>query len=241
MAQAQPIENLIATRIQASSLGVAVTNPVNGPDQGVYVDNPYNAINPNPLTRVGKDPRSRTVQYAPGSDTLLNALSQFQSRSLGYGDNPPSHAERVKAYLDWGAARAVNQPFVGVCESFNAVAIAILVAKNSPLANDTVVEYIGVKQGSLGHAIAVIDRANRVEAVGQTVPAPHLWGADCIVVDQWYALQANTSPVFHVAGPKVDNNYVGFLTTGTNRIGLYGTFTKDGTRTNISLRPPVNS
>ncbi|MCE6998355.1 hypothetical protein LZG04_26670 [Saccharothrix sp. S26] len=236
MAHVMSLEDQIATRIQASSLGVAVRQPVNGPDQGVFIDNPYNAINNNPLTRVGKDPKSRIVQYAPGRDTLLPVIPQLKARSLGYGDNPPSHAARVKDYLDWGAARAVKQPFVGVCESFNAVVIAILAAKNSPLANGTVIEYIGVTQGSLGHAIAVIDRANQVEAVGQTVPAPALWGPNCIVVDQWYALQAGTAPVFHVAGPHADNNYLAFLTTGTTRVGLYGTFTKDGTRPNITLR-----
>lgn len=236
MANAQSLEDRIATRIQASSLGVAVANPVNGPDQGVYIDNPYNAINPNAQSRFGKDPKKRIVQHAPGSDTLRPVLSKLQAGSLGYGDNPPSHAERVKAYLDWGADRAVKHPFVGVCESFNAVAIAILAAGNSPLAKGTVIEYIGVKQGSLGHAIAVIDRANQVEAVGQTVPAPALWGANCIVVDQWYALQAGTAPVFHVAGPHADNAYLTFLTTGTTRTGLYGTFTKDGTRANINLR-----
>ncbi|MGX7824812.1 hypothetical protein ACTG9Q_06940 [Actinokineospora sp. 24-640] len=236
MAHAQSLEDQIATRIQASSLGVAVAHPVNGPDQGVYIDNPYNAINANALTRFGKDPRKRPVQVAPGTDTLLPVLSQLKSRAIGYGDAPPSHAERVTSYLDWGADRAVKHPFVGVCESFNAVAIAILAAKNSPLANGTVIEYIGVKQGSLGHAIAVINRANQVEAVGQTVPTPALWGANCIVVDQWYALQAATAPVFHVAGPHADNNYLTFLTTGTTRTALYGTFTKDGTRANINLR-----
>jgi hypothetical protein len=236
MAHAHGLQAQIATRIQASSLGVAVAQPINGPDQGVYIDNPYSVINPNPLTRVGKDPKKRTVQYAPGSDTLLPVIPQIKAMSLGYGHTPPTHAERVQAYLDWGADRAVKHPFVGVCESFNAVAIAILAAKNSPLPNGTVIEYIGVKQGSLGHAIAVIDRANQIEAVGQTVPAPGLWGANCIVVDQWYALQAGTSPVFHVAGPNADNNYVAFLTTGTTRTGLYGTFTKDGTRANINLR-----
>ncbi len=236
MANVQSLEDRIATRIQASSLGVAVANPVNGPDQGVYIDNPYNAINPNPQNRFGKDPRKRPVQYAPGSDTLLPVIPPIKALSLGYGNAPPSHAERVKAYLDWGSDRAVKHPFVGVCESFNAIAIAILAAKNSPLVNGTVIEYIGVKQGSLGHAIAVIDRANQVEAVGQTVPAPGLWGANCIVVDQWYALQAGTAPVFHVAGPQADINYLAFLTTGTTRTGLYGTFTKDGTRANINLR-----
>lgn len=193
----------------------------------MYIDNPYNAINPNPQTRFGRDPKKRTVQNAPGSDTLLPVIPQITARALGYGDTPPSYDDRVRAYLDWGAARAVTQPFVGVCESFNAVAIAILAAKSSPLPDGTVIEYIGVKQGSLGHAIAVIDRANRVEAVGQTVPAP----------DQWYALQAGTAPVFHVAGPDADNNYVAFLTTGTTRTGLYGTFTKDSSsRGNIKLR-----
>ncbi|MEU4746056.1 hypothetical protein AB0G02_37120 [Actinosynnema sp. NPDC023658] len=236
MTDTQSLEDRIATRIQASSLGVAVADPVNGPDQGVYVDNPYNAINPDPRSRFGKDPRNRPVQYAPRSDTLLPVLPRLKALSLGYGDTPPSHSDRVKAYLDWGAARAVKQPFVGVCESFNAVVIAILAAKNSPLATGTVIEYVGVKQGSLGHAIAVIDRANRVEAVGEAVPAPGEWGADCIVVDQWYALQARTAPVFHVAGPHADQAYLAFLTNGTTRTGLYGTFTKDGTRANITLR-----
>ncbi|APU12700.1 MULTISPECIES: hypothetical protein [Actinoalloteichus] len=236
MTNAQSLEDRIATRIQASSLGVAVADPVNGPDQGVYIDNPYNAINPSVQTRFGKDPRKRIVQYAPGSDTLLSVIPPIKAKSLGYGDTPPSHAERVKAYLDWGAARAVGHPFIGVCESFNTVVIAILAAKNSPLADGTVIEYIGVKQGNLGHAIAVIGRANQTESVGQTIPAPGLWGADCIVVDQWYALQAGTVPVFHVAGPHADTDYVAFLTTGTTRTGLYGTFTKDGTRANINLR-----
>ena len=236
MANVQSLEDQIATRIQASSLGVAVANPVNGPEQGVYIDNPYNAINPNPQTRFGKDPKNRTVQLAPGSDSLLAVIPEIKVLALGYGVTPPSYADRVKAYLDWGAARAVKHPFVGVCESFNAVAIAILAAKNSPLADGTVIEYIGLKQGSLGHAIAVIDRANRVEAVGDTVPDPGQWGPNCIVVDQWYALQAGTAPVFHVAGPHADNNYLTFLTTGTTRTGLYGTFIKDGTRPNIKLR-----
>ncbi|GAA1977039.1 hypothetical protein [Amycolatopsis minnesotensis] len=236
MANAQSLEDRIATRIQASSLGVAVADPVNGPDQGVFIDNPYNAINSNSETRFGRDPKSRIVQYAPGSDTLLTVIPRIKAMSLGYGDTPPSFAQRVKDYLDWGAERAVKQPFVGVCESFNAVAIAILTARNSPLDNGTVIEYIGVKQGGLGHAIAVIGRADRVEAVGDTVPVPGLWGADCIVVDQWYALQAGTAPVFHVAGPHADGDYLKFLTTGTTRTGLYGTFTKDGTRANINPR-----
>jgi hypothetical protein len=238
MANAQSLEDRIATRIQASSLGVAVADPVNGPGQGVYIDNPYDAINPNRQTRFGKDPKKGIVQYAPGSDTLLAIIPPIKSGSLGYGSNNPEppYTERVKAYLGWGADRAVKQPFVGVCESFNAVAIAILAAKNSPLADGTVIEFIGVKQGSLGHAIAVIDRANQVEAVGQTVPAPGLWGANCIVVDQWYALQKDTDPVFHVAGPHADNAYLGFLTTGTTRTGLYGTFVKDGTGATIKLR-----
>jgi hypothetical protein len=237
MADVQSLEDRIATRIQASSLGVAVDSPVNGPDQGVYIDNPYNAIKSNRQTRFGRDPRNRAVQYAPGSDTLLEVLSRIKALSLGYGDTPPSYAERVQAYLDWGAERAVKHPFVGVCESFNAVVIAILAAKNSPLAEGTVIEYIGVKQGNLGHAIAVINRANRVEAVGVTVPAPDLWGAECIVVDQWYALQAGTAPVFHVAGPHAHKDYLTFLITDTTRTGLYGTFTKDSrTRANINLR-----
>ena len=233
---AQPLEAQIADRINASSLGINVKDPVNGPEQGVYIDNPYDAINADRDNRFGKHPKGTQPDRVYGPDLLLPDLDGKKAMGLGFMSGVPAIEDRIKMYLDWGADRAKNQPFVGVCETFNCVVIAILMAKNSPLPNNTVVEYIGVTQGTLGHAIAVINRSNATEQIRQVVPAPGQWGDNCIVVDQWYALQAGTGPVFHVAGQHADQAYVHFLTTGTTRIDLRGRFTKDGTRPAIQPR-----
>lgn len=233
----QSLEDQISDRINRSSLGIKVRNPVNGPEQGVYIDNPYDAINADKATRFGKHPKGDLPDRGYGPDILLPDLSRSKAIGLGLVREPtPSLEERTKIYLDWGADRAVKQPFIGVCETFNCVVLAILLAKNSPLPNGTVVEYIGVTQGALGHAIAVINRSNATEQIRQTVPNPPQWGDNCIVVDQWYALQAGTGPVFHVAGNQADQRYVQFLTNGTTRIDVRGRFTKDETRPPIQPR-----
>jgi hypothetical protein len=230
------LEEKLAERINRSALGIKDKVPVNGPDQGVYVNNPYNAINPDRSTRFGKHPKGLEPDLVYGPDFLRPTLTRTQSYGLGLGDNPPSQADRINTYLDWGAAHARKQPFVGICETFNCVVIAILTAKNSPLDPGTVVEYIGVTQGSLGHAIAVIHRNHATEQIRQIVPAPQNWGDNCIVVDQWYALQAGCGPVFHVAGNHADKRYVTFLNEGTDRIDLRGRFTVSSDRPAVPLR-----
>jgi hypothetical protein len=228
------LEQKIADHIGRSSLAIKVKEPINGPQQGVYIDNPVKEIKPGRSPRFGKHPK-KLPEQAPGPDLLWPELPALQSASLGLGDTPPPYADRVNLYLDWGAARAVKPEFIGVCESFNCVVLAILTAANSPLSAGTIVEYIGVRYPKLGHAIAAINRSNPTEAYGETVPNPTKWGADCIVVDQWYALQADCPPVFHVAGNHVDAEYVTWLTTDMTGITMRGRFTA-----RQSGRPPVS-
>ncbi|WP_156755223.1 hypothetical protein [Actinokineospora pegani] len=237
MTDTRSLEEQIAERVQASSLGIAVREPVNGPCQGVYIDNPYSAINPDVEHRFGRSKQHPRPDRTPSPTILKPELTEWEAKAFGYDNAPPPYEERVNAYLQWGADRAVRQPFTGVCESFVCVTMAILMAKNSPLPTGARAEYIGVVQGLMtGHAIVVVNRANATQRTGEAVPSPTAWGDDCFVVDQWYALQAGTSPVLHVAGPHADQAYVSFLTDKTNRTYVCGVFTKDGRRPPIAAR-----
>lgn len=231
MSQPASLEEQLADRIRNSSLSVTEADPVNGPKQGVYIGNPVASIQGRAGERFGKPKISvGPVDVVPGPDMLLPKLSPTQSKALGYGDNPKPYEQRVDDYLKWGEARAREQPFIGVCESFNCIVLAMLTAKNSPLHVGDVVEYIGVKHTAVGHAICAIYRSNQTEEVGQAVPVPDDWGADCIVVDQWYALQAACEPVFHVAGPQADATYVAWLKSDSPSFKLYGRIVVDGKR-----------
>jgi len=234
------LEDKIATRINDSALGIAdATDPTK---YGVYINNPVATIRKPPTggDGVGKPPRSGLkktpfLDVAPSWDLLRpDPLPQAKITVLGAEGKLPYDA-RVKYYLDWGSERARPHPFLGVCESFNCIVVAMLMAGNSPLPAGEVIEYIGVRHTAVGHAICAIRRNNRTQAVGAAIdPAIDTWGNDCIIVDQWYALQAGCAPVFHISGTQANAEYVNWLKSGTPAFTVCGHFTV-GTPT----RPPI--
>ena len=234
------LEELITNRITNSALGVAdASDPTK---YGVYVNNPVASI-PKPQTgSVGRVPltgmkKTATLDAAPSWDLLRpDPLPPDKATVLGEQGTKPA-AERVKYYLDWGSTRAREHPFVGVCESFNCVVIAMLMANKSPLPAGEVIEYIGIKHGAVGHAICVIRRANAMQAVGAKVDAAiDTWGDGCIIVDQWYGLQAVCTPVFHVSGAQANAAYVNWVKGGSPVFTVCGRFTV-GTPKRPEIKP----
>ncbi len=101
--------------------------------------------------------------------------------------------------LAWGIERAKRKPpifngFNGYCLGFATVVIAILVAKDSQLQAERVVEQFTSGAAATGHTYVVVNRAP-----GSDINDPTTWGADCAVVDVWYSLQTDTDPVKRTA------------------------------------------
>ena len=51
------------------------------------------------------------------------------------------------------------------------------------------------------------------------------WGNNCVIVDQWYALQTGGAPAMYVNGPAAHANYVGWVGAPANTLNLLATFT----------------
>jgi hypothetical protein len=100
--------------------------------------------------------------------------SRCNRKSVDVGYNPPKHPV--------GA-------FYGQCDGFNAVVLSVVTAQNGPLQEGRVVERFGFT-GIFGHAFMVVDRDSSSD-----LQDPHTWGAKCITIDVWYALQTDTPVV----------------------------------------------
>jgi len=236
-----PIDQVINQRIARSSLGPvppAVAPYGNLLAQGVFIANPWQSIN---TTGMGKPTGPGTLQLmsmnSPVDGNSFKAVltpQELSGLALGEGAVRPPRADIDKAYLEWGAERARNRPYYGVCDGFTCVTIAMLVAANSPLAPGLSVEWFGMTTGGMtavGHAITVVDRAP-----GSNPAVPGTWGVNALVVDQWYALQTNGPAAMFVNGPAANAAYVTWLTGGGNALKLMADFTVGAYR---YVRPPL--
>lgn len=228
MAMAVPLHNLIDQRIAQSSLAPvppAAPQFTNAVAQGVFIDNPWPTINVTGMGRpTGPGSSAVTVSKTTVDGKAFQAvLSAKELAALGWSAGRPPAAEVDRAYLSWGAERARRRPFYAVCDGFACATIAMLVASRNGLPAGTTVEWFGMYSGGMsatGHAITVVDRAPG------SVPAnPATWGNNCVVVDQWYALQAGGNPSIHVNGAAANAGYVNWLTSPGNTLRLMATFT----------------
>ncbi|MFG1811654.1 hypothetical protein [Streptomyces sp. NPDC049040] len=229
MAMAVPLHNLIDQRVAQSSLAPvppAAAPFTNAVAQGVFIDNPWGTINVTGISRpTGAGSSGVQVSKTNVDGRAFQAvLSAKELMALGWSAGRPPAADVEQAYLGWGAERARRRPFYAVCDGFTCATIAMLTAKQSPLAAaGTTVEWFGMYSGGIsgtGHAITVVNRAP-----GSLAANPATWGNGCVVVDQWYALQAGGNPSLYVNGPAADAVYVAWLTAPGNSLRLMAGFT----------------
>ncbi|GAA1271432.1 hypothetical protein GCM10009665_69550 [Kitasatospora nipponensis] len=219
-------DQLINARIARSSLGPrpGFGNPFsNLKAQGVFIENPWGPVN---VTQIGKPTGTGTSEMrspmAPDA-SIFGVISPKQNFALGLGGNALTPAEADRTFLEWGRDRAQIVPFHAVCDGFACATIAILVATNSPLLPGTSVEWFGFVQSGVrgrGHAFAVVDRP------AASNPAdPTSWGNTCLVVDQWYGLQAGCAPAFALNGPTGNAAFLALLTAGGTAVKRVAGFT----------------
>jgi hypothetical protein len=228
MAMAAPMDAVINQRMARSSLAPAppaVAPFANGVNQGVFIDNPWGTVNVSGIGRPTGNGSSKISVHKTNVDgkAFLPALTPKELAALGWSAGRPPPAEVDRAYLSWGGERARQRPFYAVCDGFACATIAVLVARQSPLPAGTPVEWFGMYSGGLsatGHAITVVDRD---PASSPAVPGS--WGNGCVVVDQWYALQAGGNAAFHVNGPAANAAYVAWLTAPGNTLKRMAGFT----------------
>lgn len=228
---AQPLPNTlpddIRHRLISSPLHRQPADAVNLVAQGVFIANPWSGPGGINVTGIGRPTgpgSSAVVQHmSPDGNTLKATLNEQELKALGWSEHRPTHEEAVRAYLEWGMARAKKRPFYGVCDSFTCVTIAMLAARQSPLPADMPVEWFGqIPPGGVsgrGHAITVVNRDPATDATD-----PTSWGNDCLIVDSWYALQADADPVQFVNGPNRDATFMGFIYPNGASIRLIGSF-----------------
>lgn len=236
-----PIDQTINQRIARSSLAPvppAVAPYGNLLAQGVFIENPWGSIN---TTGIGKPKGPGTMDLrsmnSPVDGKAFKAVltpQEISGLALGEGVVRPPRANIDKAYLEWGAERSRQRPYLGVCDGFTCITIAMLVATNSPLAPGLSVEWFGMTTNGLtavGHAITVVGRT-----VGSNPAIPGTWGNNCVVVDQWYALQTNGPAAMFVNGAGAHAAYVKWLTSSGNALKPMADFTVGAYP---SIRPPL--
>lgn len=120
---------------------------------------------------------------------------------------------RQRAYVLFGTERLPSFTS-GNCSFFAAVTLGLLSKQVSELLpKDAYVELFGF-WSSDGHNFLVVNRAGGLSNVGMnagTVADPTSWGAECFVIDQWYARQLKQTPgcyaVKDVTGTEGDKYY----------------------------------
>jgi hypothetical protein len=175
---------------------------LNGVGQGVYVTN----------GTPSKHPYNTNGISGPAGPAAQKAAPDRSFKTT------PTLANTAD-YLKWGVDHADGRIFFnGYCEGFANVSAAIAMGKavsppggagapaSHPLPANTFVEVIGSGGSSGGHVYIVIDRPGAAPGVFNAPGAGPViggnidaWGANCYVVDPWYALQAST----HAAPPQM--------------------------------------
>lgn len=120
---------------------------------------------------------------------------------------------RLRAYVQFGTERLPSFTS-GNCSFFAAVTLGLLSKRVSELLpKDAYVELFGF-WSSDGHNFLVVNRAGGLGNVGMdkgTVADLASWGAECFVIDQWYARQLKETPgcyaVKDVTGTEGDKYY----------------------------------
>lgn len=223
-----PLDVAINARIAQSSVwprGGALGNYQNLVAQGTFIDNAWGNIN---ATQIGRPTGPGNSAVAVMKDTMSPdgfkpVLTHNQEVALGWPGGRPAMAEVEKQFLMWGAAKAIKAPFFGVCEGFACVTIAVLCATNSPVPGGTLIEWVGLVPNNVvgrGHVFTVVGRTP-----GTALNNPAAWGANCLVVDPWYALQTGVNPAMFVNGPNANAGFVNWLTAANVNVRLLKDFT----------------
>jgi hypothetical protein len=218
-----PLPDLINQRIARSALA---PNPGFGPPQkytntagqGVFVANAWPDIN---ATGIGRPTGSGSSDIAELKVRIgLADFRRIETPPTGiasrYQPGPTTLEEVTDGYLAWGAEKARSDSFYSYCEGFTCATIAMLVARNTPLTEGMSVEWFGMTPNGFtarGHAITVVNRAP-----GSNAADPATWGDECVIVDQWYALQTGDPAAVYVNGPARATAFMNWLTAPGNEI-----------------------
>lgn len=200
-------------KISPLSLKTEITGE---PEQGVFVHNPWKfkttKIGPYHVPEYGKV--TRNILPVPPTALVDKPPEKDKALFSGAGGHKPE--ESRAAYLSWGLGAARGKTFWGQCDEFACVTASLLVATGSPLAKGMTVALFGRRTKEGGHAFVVVNRAKE-----SAVTTPSGWGDDCVIIDQWYALQTGTDPVMYATGPSRDKAYLEWLTLGTALSQVY--------------------
>jgi hypothetical protein len=149
---------------------------------------------------------------------------KFLKEEEDWGQMTPDRFDQLKAAIKKGyvvTGIGLMGFKAGVCTMFTCAAIGFLARKPELLGTGSVVELFKYVHGMSGHAFAVVDRAP-----GSTADDVATWGADCYVIDPWYArhrlTQPGSNPVKDIDGtqgsPFYDAGYIAFLKGAKSRI-----------------------
>ncbi|MGI5164590.1 hypothetical protein ACQEU3_09575 [Spirillospora sp. CA-253888] len=195
--------------IQKSPLGLKTPAPTGTKAQGVFIANAWKSVN---VTKIGWDlstGKEEPTQRLPVMPDLLKPTDKLEKstvRLLGEKLKEHDPAKARADYLQWGLAQARGDYFYSRCDEFACVSIALLIARGSPVPKGTRVELCGRRATEGSHAFAVVGRAS-----GGSIADPSTWGDACVVVDQWYALQAGVPGAFFINGPGPSTDYKRWL------------------------------
>ena len=207
-AETEPdLGKVITTLIALSPLALQTTTVTGHPDQGVFILNPWPDLNlwgKKIQPTLGGTVMETRLQMPAAALKPWSQLGTME-RQLIFPSGPPDPDKIRLQYLEWGIATARGTSFYGVCDDMACVTISLLVAAGGRIPNGTRVELYGLG-GKLGHAFVVVNRAP------SSIPRdPSSWGDECVIVDQWYALQTGTPPVSYTSGPGRNTGYLAWL------------------------------
>ncbi|MGW1279567.1 hypothetical protein ACWD4V_21815 [Streptomyces tsukubensis] len=217
-----PLNDQINQRISRSALapnqGFGPLNFPNTAAQGVFVANAWPEIN---ASGIGRPTGSGSLAVEEAKVQFgLADFRRLASPPTGVGaryqPNRNTLEDVTAGYLEWGANRAKGTAFYSYCEGFTCATIAMLVGRNTPLPKNTPVEWFGMTPNGVtarGHAITVVNRDP-----GSNAADPSTWGVDCLIVDQWYALQTGGDAAVYANGPSRDDVFMNWLTATGNEI-----------------------
>lgn len=197
----------INTLIAKSPIALKSTKIDNRAPQGVFINNPWKSIN-----------RSGIGPYV-GEDVPLNTLG--------------ASATATAAYLGWGLDRLRQKTFFGQCDGFACVTTSLLVGQGSPVEIGLRAEVLALQITPVsGHAFVVVNRST-----GGSVADPSTWGDDSVIVDQWYALQAGSTPAAFPRFGQAGAGFVDWMTVSKGKLRSVATFVT-GTYPTVKL-PPI--
>jgi hypothetical protein len=187
------------------SIDALITGSVLGKPGSVFIDNAWDVL----LAKVPEQRRKTRANWKmPG----------FQLTPSGLPDSCtylPGTMDRAGYVRDGVAKFTKNKTFYGVCNDFTWVVTSVLVTKRFTgtvynkqpplLPAGTRVEVYGiVPNQDAKHLFTVVNRSRGSDENNFTT-----WGQNCFVVDQWYALQTETSPVKTLTqGPYYDDEFI---------------------------------